>query len=133
MGSVMSEININYYWHHTETLKNEIRRSTYSSGELSLGAILVCEVTQSITSIRLANDGSVNGALGVVDQRPFARDTGGSLEEESHGELLELVHGVAEVGEFQLRLGGAVEETALVSHTTVGGELDVLVEEPQTL
>ena len=102
--------------------------------EFGLGAILICEVARSSgISIRLANDGSVNGTIGVIDQRPFARDTGGSLEEESHGELLELVHGVAEVGEFQLGLGGAVEETALGSQTTVTGELDVLVEEPQTL
>ena len=129
----MSQKNIHYYCYDTETLKSEIRRSTYRSGEVNLGAILICEVAQSITSRRLANDGSVNGALGVVYQRPFARDTSRSLEEESHGELLEAVEGVAEVGEFQLGLGGAVEETALARHTTVAGELDVLVEEPQTL
>ena len=78
---------------------------TYSKEELSFSAILICEVAQRVTSTRLANDGSVNGALGVVDQRPFARDTSRSLEEESHGELLEAVEGVAEVREFQLGLG----------------------------
>ena len=27
MDSVMSQKNIHYYWHHTETLKNKIRRN----------------------------------------------------------------------------------------------------------
>ena len=127
----MPHISIHYYWQPTETLtqlNTAELLNIYRRNEFSLGAILICEVAQSVTSSRLANDGPVNGALGVVDQRPFARDTGRSLEEETHGERLEAVE-----SEFQLGLGGAVEETALARHTTVAGEHDVLAEEPQTM
>ena len=59
---------------------------TYSKVERSPGAGRVCEVAQSGTCVRLSNHGTVNAALGVVEQRSYTRHTGGSLEEESHGE-----------------------------------------------
>ena len=106
---------------------------TYSNVERSLGAGRICEVAQGGTCCRLGNHGTVNAALGVIEQRSYTRHTGGSLEEESHGERLKAVEGVAEVGELQLRLGTAVEEAAFAIHTIVATQLDVLVEQPQTL
>ena len=106
---------------------------TYSKIERSLGAGRVCEVAQCDTCVRLGNHGTVNAALGVIEQRSYTRHSGGSLEEESHGERLEAVEGVAEIGELQLRLGTAVEEAAFAIHTIVATQLDVLVEEPQTI
>ena len=71
--------------------------------------------------------------LRVVDERPRSSLSGRPLEEEAQGERLEAVEGVAEVGELQLRLGGAVEEAALARLAVDVSLLDVLVVQPETL
>ena len=71
--------------------------------------------------------------LGVVQERPRTSHTGGSLEEEADGERLEAVESVAEVGELQLRLKGAVEEAALSRLAAVIRLGDILVVKPKTL
>ena len=116
-----------------EVLSTQYEDRTHRKVENGFVVALVSEIAKHGCRNRLGNDGTVDGALGIVEQRVLTADSWGPLEEESHGERLEVVKGVAEVGESQLRFDAAVEETALARLTTVAGELDVLVEEPQTL
>ena len=97
--------------------RNVLLYYTYSKAEIDLDVGFVFEVAQSNIDTRLGKNKTVIAAVGVVEQRLYTRHSGGSLEEQSHGERLE--DAIAEEGYLQLRVGTAVEAAAFAIHTIV--------------
>ena len=113
-----------------ETINN---RNPYRNIEVDRGICRVSEVPIQGIGRRQRNNGTFIVTIGVTDESLDARHSGRSFVEQPHGERLEAVERVAEVSDFQLRFGRAVEETAPSRLAIDVTEYDVLVEEPKSL
>ena len=108
-------------------------RNPYRNIEVDRGISRVSEVPIQGIGRRRRNKGTFVVTVGVTDESLDSRHSGRFLVEQPHGERLEAVERVAEVSDFQLRFGRAVEETAPSRLAIDVTEYDVLVEEPKSL
>ena len=110
-----------------------VDRNPYRKMVTDRSTCRVSEVSIKGIGSRRRNNGTCIITVGVSDESLEARHSDRSLEEQPSGERLEAVECVAEVSDFQLRFGCAVEETAPSRLAIDVTEYDVLVEEPKSL